>query len=190
MKNDFTLNLADSSVLTYHSPTEDHQFHVTLADTGLDVMTCARVARVGRYLAADDAFFVSYGDVVADVDIRKLAAFHRSHGKLGTVTTVRPYSRFGVLDLDDMGNVTSFAEKPRLEGWVSAGFMVFQRAFLDYVSDDPGTVLEREPMERLVRDRQLVAYRHEGFFYAMDTYREFKAVNEMWDSGNAPWKVW
>lgn len=190
MNNDFTLDLADTSGITYHGSNEEQHFRVTLADTGLDVMTGARVARVRRYLSDDDAFVVSYGDVVADVDIRKLVAFHLSHGKLGTVTTVRPYSRFGVLELDDVGNVTSFAEKPQLEGWVSAGFMVFQRAFLDRVSDDPGTVLEGEAMERLVRERQLVAYRHEGFFYAMDTYREFKALNDMWDNGEAPWKVW
>lgn len=190
MNNDFTVTLGDSTSIQYHGAHEEQHFRVTLVDTGLDVMTGSRVARVRRFLAEDDAFIVTYGDVVADVNVRELVEFHRSHGKLATVTTVPPYSRFGVLELDKDGTVTSFAEKPQLEGWVSAGFMVFNPPFLGYLSEDPRTVLEAEPMERLVRERQLVAYRHEGFFYAMDTYREYRALNDMWDTGRARWKVW
>jgi glucose-1-phosphate cytidylyltransferase len=132
----------------------------------------------------------TYGDGVSDVDVKKLLAFHKAHGKLATVTTVRPISRFGVLKLDSAGLVSGFDEKPQLDGWINVGFFVFERAVFDYLSSDPNCVLEQEPLQHLARDGQLVAYRHDGFFYAMDTYRELKLLNTLWDSGEAPWKVW
>ena len=162
---------------------------MTLADTGAETMTGGRVKRVKRYVDGD-TFMVTYGDGLADIDIARLLEFHRSHGKLATVTSVRPISRFGVLDLQSDGVVKRFAEKPQSEGWINVGFFVFHRRVFDYIDDDDDCVLEREPLERLAAEGQMVAYRHEGFFFAMDTYREYEALNRMWDSGQAPWKVW
>jgi glucose-1-phosphate cytidylyltransferase len=189
MNNDFTISLGRQQSLEYHGAHEEQDFRVTLADTGPSAMTGARVKRVERYIDSDP-FLVTYGDGLADVDLRRLLAFHHTHGKLASVTTVRPVSRFGVLELDDRGQVTAFAEKPQTDGWASAGFFVFDRRVLNYLDDDDGCVLERGPLERLAADGQLVAYRHGGFFFAMDTYREYQALNEMWQSGKAPWKVW
>ena len=161
---------------------------MTLAETGQETMTGGRVKRVERYIDGD-TFMVTYGDGLSDISIRALLDFHNSHGRIATVTTVRPVSRFGILEVADGGEVTSFSEKPRLDGWVNAGFFVFNRRVLDYIQGDD-CLLEREPLERLAREGQLVAYRHNGFFFAMDTYREYKYLNELWDSGKAPWKVW
>ena len=116
-------------------------------------------------------------------------AFHKSHGRLATVSTVRPVSRFGILTLDNDNQVLEFMEKPRAEGWASAGYFVFEKEVFDYLGGDD-CILEREPLEQLARDGELVAYRHEGFFFAMDTYREYQALNELWRSGEAPWKIW
>jgi glucose-1-phosphate cytidylyltransferase len=188
MNNDFTICLGSQHQVSYHDAHAEQDFNVTLAETGLYTMTGGRVKRVERYLDGD-TFMVTYGDGVADVDIRALTDFHRSHGKLATVTAVRPPSRFGILELDGSGRVTRFAEKPQLEGWASAGFFVFNRRMLDLLGGDD-CVLEREPLEQLAASGELMVYRHEGFFFAMDTYREYQALNELWNSGKAPWKVW
>jgi glucose-1-phosphate cytidylyltransferase len=132
---------------------------------------------------------VTYGDGVADVDLRAVLDFHHGHGRLATVTTVRPISRFGVLEVGEDNRVTSFAEKPQLDGWVSAGFFVFNRRFFDYLEGDD-CFFERAPLERLAGEGQLMAYHHEGFFFAMDTYREYEYLNQLWSGGDAPWKVW
>ena len=190
MNNDFTAALG-SPKIEYHGSHDEDGYLVTLADTGLESQTGARIKRIQKYISnADDIFMVTYGDGVSDVNVRELLNFHRSHGKLATVTTVRPTSRFGVLNVDDAGRVNQFAEKPTLDGWVSAGFFVFNRGIFDYLSEDPSCVLEREPMERLAHAGELIAYRHDGFFYAMDTYREFVYLNQHWTDGTAPWKVW
>ncbi len=172
-----------------HPDMNNEGFTVTLADTGADAMTGSRVKQVEQYID-DDLVCVTYGDGLSDVDIGKLVAFHRSHGKIGTVTSVRPLSRFGVLEIDDTGSVEQFAEKPQTEGWISAGFFVFNKKFFDYLSADPACVMEQEPLRKLARDGQLMAYQHEGFFAAMDTYREALQLNEMWNRGNAPWASW
>ncbi len=189
MNNDFTMCLGQKNHVVYHGAHEEQDYRVTLADTGLDTMTGARVKRVERYVDGD-TFVVTYGDGVSNLNVEALLAFHRSHGKLATVTTVRPVSRFGILELDTDGRVMQFSEKPQLDGWASAGFFVFERKVLDYLNDDPNCILESEPLERLAADKQLVAYRHNGFFYAMDTYREYLQLNEQWNSGRAPWAVW
>jgi len=152
-------------------------------------MTGARVKRASSYVDSD-LFMVTYGDGLSDVNIEELVAFHHSHGKLATVTSVRPTSRFGVLEMTEAGKVTSFAEKPASVGWINAGFMVLHRDALNYFNADPSCVMEHEPLEKLARDGQLMAYRHQGFFFAMDTYREYRELNALWDSGRAPWKVW
>jgi glucose-1-phosphate cytidylyltransferase len=189
MNNDFTISLKHDRPIQYHGNHEERDFNVTLVDTGPNTMTGGRVKRVERFID-DDTFMVTYGDGLADLDIDQLLAFHRSHGKLATVTTMRPVSRFGLLELDGSGLVKKFAEKPAEDGWASAGFFVFQRRVFDYLKVEESCVLEREPIERLVADGQLAAFRHEGFFFAMDTYREYEALNKLWESGQAPWKVW
>jgi glucose-1-phosphate cytidylyltransferase len=151
-------------------------------------MTRRRVKRVEKDIARDN-FMVTYGDGVADVDISKLVDFHKSHGKLATVTTVRPISRFGILDVDNSGSGPEFVEKPQVDGWASAGYMILNRRIFDYLGRDE-CVLEQEPLQRLAAEGQLMAYRHGGFFFAMDTYREYKYLNELSDNREAPGKVW
>ena len=185
MNSDFTINLGRQQV-QYHGNHEEQSFSVTLAETGEHTMTGGRVKRAGKYLDGD-LFLLTYGDGIADVDIRQTVEFHRAHGKLATVTVVRPQSRFGAVHVGKDGVVEAFAEKPQSEGWVNAGFFVFNRRVLEYLRGDD-CFLEREPLERLAKEGELVAFHHTGFFQAMDTFREFRQLNELWDSGEAPWK--
>jgi glucose-1-phosphate cytidylyltransferase len=188
MNNDFTISLGKQERITFHNDHSEQDFRVTLVNTGEHTMTGGRVRRVRSHIDGD-LFMVTYGDGLADVDLRELVQYHRRHGKLATVTAVRPTSRFGILDIDTDGMVTRFAEKPTLDGWASAGFMVFDRRVFDYLDGDD-CVLEREPLERLAAEGELMVYRHEGFFFAMDTFREYQMLNELWNRGEAPWKVW
>jgi glucose-1-phosphate cytidylyltransferase len=187
MNNDFTICLGQQSKIQFNAAHEEQGFRVTLADTGLSTMTGGRVKRIQKYID-DDTFLLTYGDGVADLDISRLVEFHKSHGKLATVTAVTPSSRFGVLEMNK-NSVMRFLEKPRTEGYASAGFFVFNRRVFDYLGGDDCT-LELEPLERLAREGQLMAYKHEGFFFAMDTYREYEYLNQLWNKGQAPWKVW
>lgn len=188
MNNDFSICLGSQHRIKYHDSHAEQDFVVTLADTGLATMTGGRVKRVERYIDGD-TFMVTYGDGLANVNIRALLDFHKSHGRPATVTAVRPSSRFGMLELADHDRVVDFVEKPQLDGWASAGFFVFDRRVLDLLTGHE-CVLEREPLERLAAEGGLMVYRHDGFFFAMDTYREYQALNEMWNSDRAPWKVW
>jgi glucose-1-phosphate cytidylyltransferase len=182
-----SVNLASGRIDHHEKTHEDWQLH--LVETGDLTNTGGRVKRVEPYVKGD-TFIVTYGDGLADVDIDKLLAFHKSHGKLATVTTVQPVSRFGITMLDEHSRVTSFSEKPKVEGWVSAGFFVFDRRIFDYLDGGSGLILEKEPLERLAAEGQLMAYQHNGFFFAVDTYRDYLQVNELWREGVAPWKVW
>jgi glucose-1-phosphate cytidylyltransferase len=188
MNNDFTICLGQKSQLHFNGAHKEQDFRVTLADTGQETMTGGRIKRIEKYVDGD-TFLVTYGDGLADVNIAELLAFHKSHGKIATVTTVRPHSRFGILETASDGTVLEFTEKPQLDGWASAGFLVFERKLFEYIETDD-CILEREPLERLAAEGQLMAYRHEGFFFAMDTYREYLYLNELWQSGKAPWRVW
>lgn len=188
MNNDFTISLGRDTRIDYNGRHQEQDFRVTLADTGLETMTGGRLKRVERYTESQ-TFMMTYGDGVSDVDIGKLIEFHRSHGKLATITTVRPHSRFGVLETTKSGAVSKFLEKPQTKEWVSAGFFVFEPGVFPYLGGDDCT-LETTPLERLAKEGQLMAYHHEGFFFAMDTYREYIYLNELWSKGNAPWKVW
>jgi len=188
MNNDFTISLGDKRTVKYHDAHGEQNYMVTLLDTGLDTATGGRVARTKRYVR-ENTFMVTYGDGLIDVDLRAVMKFHKQHGKLATVTTVRPTSRFGVVELGGNGRVQRFSEKPRAEGWVNAGYFIFDKKVYDYLDGD-GSVLEREPLERLAAEGQLIAYQHDGFFFAMDTYREYLQLNDLWNSGAAPWKVW
>jgi glucose-1-phosphate cytidylyltransferase len=188
MNNDFTICLGRKSHIEFEEVHNEQDFRVTLANTGLATMTGGRLHRAQKYVDGD-TFMMTYGDGVSDIDINCLLEFHRNHGKLATVTTVTPTSRFGIVEKDERGQVLQFLEKPRTTNSVSAGFFVFERGVFDYLGSDD-CVLEREPLEKLAADGQLMAYEHKGFFYAMDTYREYEYLNDLWASGNAPWKVW
>jgi glucose-1-phosphate cytidylyltransferase len=188
MNNDFSICLGEKSSVRYHGTHTEQGFSVTLADTGLNCMTGGRIHKIAKYIDGD-TFLLTYGDGVGDVDIAKLVAYHFDHGKTATVTTVSPLSRFGMIELSDANRVQRFTEKPKTEGHMSAGFFVLNRRVFDCLGGDD-CVFEREPLERLAADGQLVAYRHAGFFQAMDTYREYEYLNELWSKGGAPWKVW
>ncbi len=188
MNSDFTVKLGQKQEIVQHHAVAEREFSVTLADTGIATMTGGRIRRAAKYID-DDLFGVTYGDGLADVNLEELLKFHRAHGKLATLTAVQPTSRFGMLDLASDGQVQTFVEKPSMEGYVNGGYFIFHKKLLDYLVADE-TILEREPLERLAKEKQLMAFKHRGFFFAMDTYREYKLLNDMWDEGNAPWKVW
>jgi glucose-1-phosphate cytidylyltransferase len=189
MNNDFTICLGQERRITFHNNHDEQHFRVTLAETGAETMTGGRLLRAARYLR-DDTFLLTYGDGVANIDIAALVEYHKSHGKLATVTSVTPLNRFGVVDIDGDGAVRKFAEKPQLDSPMSGGYFVLNRAVLDYLEGGDECVLERAPLEQLARENQLMAYRHPGFFYAMDTYREYQFLNDLWSRNEAPWKVW
>ena len=189
MTQDCTVAVGGRRQVWYHGNQEPFEFEVTLSDTGMETNTGGRVKHIEPYVKSD-TFIVTYGDGLADVDIDKLIAFHKSHGKLATVTTVQPVSRFGITLLDEHSRVTRFSEKPKVEGGVNAGFFVFDRRIFDYLDGDGSLILEKEPLERLAAEGQLMAYQHDGFFFAVDTYRDYLQVNELWREGSAPWKVW
>ncbi|MFN8173160.1 MAG: glucose-1-phosphate cytidylyltransferase [Candidatus Nanopelagicales bacterium] len=185
--NDFTVTLGDRNSLHVHGAHDEADWKVTVAFTGDETQTGGRVFRAAKYLD-DEPFFVTYGDGLADVDIDALRAFHAQSGTLGTVTTVQPASRFGVMDVAASGEVTRFREKPQLDGWINIGFMILEPAALQYF--DAECVLEQGPLVDLAEAGQLTAYRHTGFWQPMDTFRESKLLNDLWTSGNAPWKQW
>ena len=186
MNNDLTICLGEQHRIIYHDAHAEQDYKVTLVDTGQNTMTGGRIARVRRHV--EGTVFVTYGDGVSDIDLHAALEFHRKHGRLATVTTVRPVHRFGILEVDNAGAVTRFTEKPQAEGWANAGFFIFEPGVFDYLEGDE-TILEAEPLERLALDGQLMAYRHEGFFFAMDTYREYMHLNNMWEKGEVPWKI-
>jgi glucose-1-phosphate cytidylyltransferase len=191
IRHDFTLNLGNTQNTTFHDHVAESDWNVTLADTGEDTMTGARLWRVRKYLEGEEHFCLTYGDGLADVDIGKLVDLHKKTGKIGTITAVRPSSRFGEIGLDD-SMVAHFNEKPNVgQGWVNGGFMIFDnKRIWDYLWPDDNLVLERETLPALVKDKQLAAYKHDGFWFGMDTPRERALLNEMWASGKAPWKNW
>ncbi len=186
LNNDLTVDLSDGTTTVHDGRHPNWKVH--LVDTGLNTLTGGRVKRVQQWVGAERCM-LTYGDGLADVNLNELIAFHESHGKLATVTAVRPPSRFGSFSLEGE-RVLRFEEKPQAgEGWINGGFFVLEPGFFDYLEDDQ-TILEREPMERLAQDGELVAYRHSGFFQPMDTIREKQQLEQLWASGNPPWKVW
>ena len=192
MVNDVTLTMGEGGGTVIHQPAVETDWTITLADTGVDSLTGARVKRAAQYIPEDDDLFaVTYGDGVSNVDFRKVVAFHKAHGRLATVTAVHPPGRFGELTLDGGGRVDEFNEKPQVSaGWISGGFFVFSRAFLERLPDRTDLMLEREPLQQLARDGQLMAYCHEDFWFCIDTPRDYAQMSEMWSGGRAPWVVW
>ncbi len=181
---DFKVDMATGDV-DFHSPCK-LDWNVTLVDTGLETMTGGRIRRLKEYIKGEP-FMLTYGDGVSDIDVNALLEFHRSHGKMVTVSTVHPVARFGELDLDGT-HVQSFKEKPQtVQGWINGGFFVMQPEFLDLIADD-ATVLEREPLEEVAARGELMAYRHEGFWQCMDSVRDRNYLEELWRENRAPWK--
>jgi glucose-1-phosphate cytidylyltransferase len=184
--SNLTVSLAAGAVTAHEGERQDWIVH--LVDTGLTTQPGGRLKRLAPWLG-NETFMLTYGDGVCDANLRALFDFHRAHGRLATVTAVRPPARFGGLTFDgDL--VTEFSEKPQIgEGWINGGFFVLEPGVLDYVEGDD-TVFERDPLERLAKDGQLVANRHEGFWQCMDTLRDLRLLESLWATGKAPWKVW
>ena len=188
---DITVHLGEDRPPDFRDNRSAEKWNVTLVDTGEQTQTGGRVAAIRRYVEGDEPFCLTYGDGVADLDIRRLLEFHRSHGKIATVTAVRPPGRFGEIRMEE-SVVREFNEKPQASGgFINGGFFVFDgRRIWDYLGNDPGVLLEKEPMQTLAADGQLVGFPHHGFWQPMDTLREYTLLNEMWDSGHAPWRLW
>lgn len=188
-QGDFTFDMV-TQCLRYHTNNVIENWDITFIETGLDAHTGARVFRVKEYLEKDNLFILTYGDGVSDINIEKLLSFHNAHGKLMTVTGARPPGRFGELEID--GNqVVGFNEKPQAaEGWISAGFFVCNRKVLDYLSTNQDLIFEKEPIDSIVKDGQLMVYKHEGFWHPMDTARDYQMLNQLWNNGKALWKTW
>lgn len=188
LNSDFTIELGSKKIQTQNSYSE-RDWKVTLAQTGDSAMTGARIKRVEKYIDTN-IFMLTYGDGVANIDISKLIEFHKSHGKIGTVTGVNPISKFGELSLEDQ-RVVRFNEKPLIaEGFINGGFFVFNKEFFKYLNGDDSCVLEKEPLENLAQDGELMVYKHTDFWHCMDTYRDFLHLNSMWASTDPPWKIW
>ncbi|MDH5750841.1 MAG: glucose-1-phosphate cytidylyltransferase [Deltaproteobacteria bacterium] len=184
--NDLEVDLKTGGVKTLNSKVPD--WRVTMVDTGMNSMTGGRIKRMEKWIGGE-TFMATYGDGVANVNIRGLLEFHQGHGKLATVTAVRPPARFGGLAIED-GQVKKFMEKPQVgEGWINGGFFVFEPQVMDYIEGDD-TILERAPLETLAEDGQLQAYLHDDFWQPMDTLREKDLLEDLWKKGEAPWKIW
>lgn len=187
LTSDLTVDMRTGGVDT-HGELERDDWRVSLIDTGQSTGTGGRVKRLRHHLG-QGTFMLTWGDGLSDIDLRALLEFHRSHGRLATLTAVRPPARFGHLELDGE-HVAEFSEKPQTgEGWINGAFFVLEPQALDYIEGDD-TMFEKEPLERLAKDDQLMAYRHTGFWQCMDTLRDRKFLEEQWQSGKAPWKVW
>lgn len=185
--HDITVRLGENEGLVQHSELPTENWSVTLANTGLATLTGGRINKIKKYVS-DEKFLCTYGDGVANINLNALTQFHEEHGKIATVTSVRPRNRFGAMQIDKNNIVTQFEEKPVAETRVNGGYFIFEPSIFNYLSND--CALEKEPLEKLSRSRDLMAYRHDGFWQPMDTYRETIELNELWDTNQAPWKIW
>lgn len=180
---DVTVKLGERDIK--YEDKHNENYDVTLAETGLNTMTGGRLKRIQKYIN-DDTFMVTYGDGLSDININELLKYHNNHGKIATVSAFHPISRFGVLDLDRAGMVRRFDEKPIENDYINMGFFVFNKKVFNYLDND-SCVLEQEPLRQLAKSGELVAYKHEGVFHVMDTYRDYISLNEMWNKGEAKW---
>lgn len=185
--SDVTFDLCKNEMTVHSNYAEP--WKVTLVDTGLKTMTGGRIKRIKDYIG-NETFMLTYGDGVSDIDMKDLVKFHQSHGKIATMTSVNVGQRFGVLDISENGKITSFREKDQMDGsYINAGYMVLNPEVFDYIEGDE-TSFEKEPLEKLAKDGQLMAYKYHGFWKCMDTQRDKMQLEALWESGNAPWKVW
>jgi len=187
-KSDVTIDLKNNSVEVHESDAEP--WKITLVDTGENTMTGGRIKRIQKYVN-DEPFMLTYGDGVGNIDIKKLVEYHKSHGKLFTVTSVQPSGRFGALNLSHKNEVLSFLEKPKGDGsWINGGYMVCNPGVFDYIKDGDSTIWEQEPMQNVAISGEMYAYKHHGFWRPMDTLKDKHDLNEMWGNNDSPWKVW
>lgn len=186
-KSDVTIDLCYNQVVTHDTQAEP--WKITLVDTGVNSMTGGRVKRIQKHIG-DNPFLLTYGDGVGNVNIKELVSFHEKSGKLCTVTAVQPSGRFGALNIEEEAHVSSFMEKPKGDGaWINGGFFVCQPEVFDYIEGDD-TIFEKQPMEQLAADGQMVAFKHSGYWKPMDTLRDKQELEQEWNSGKAPWKIW
>ena len=186
LNSDFTINLKSGIILPHQI--EELDWNVTLVDTGLNSMTGGRVKRMKEYIG-NETFLLTYGDGLSNVNLNELIEFHRSHGKMVTVTAVHPGARFGELDISNNNNVFSFKEKPQMvKGWINGGFFVIEPSFFNLLKDDT-TILEKEPLEIAAERGELMAFKHNGFWQCMDTKRDKELLEDLWNTNNAPWKI-
>ena len=187
-RSDVTFDFTQDNKMIIHNNVAE-PWKVTVVDTGLNTMTGGRVKRIEKYITTDN-FMLTYGDGVSDANIKKLVAYHQQHEKLATITAIQPGGRYGVLDIDETNNIDEFKEKAIEDGgWINGGFMVLNRAIFKLIADD-NTILERYPLEQLAKQKQLVAYKHHGFWQCMDTLRDKVLLEDLNNSGRAPWRVW
>lgn len=187
---DVTFDFANSNHMTIHNSNAE-PWKITIVDTGLNTMTGGRIKRIKPYLD-EETFMLTYGDGLSNVNISELVKFHKSHGKLATITATLPESRYGIeaLEVSNDNNISLFSGKNNQDiGWINAGFMVLEPQVLDYIAGD-SIMFEKEPLEKLVEQEQLMCYRHEGFWQCMDTIRDKRKLEALWKSGKAPWKAW
>lgn len=186
--NNFSISLPSGKIDVHSNNEASENWNIHLLDTGLNTQTGGRIKRISPFIG-NETFMLTYGDGVSNIDLSALLSFHQSHGRIATVTAVRPPARFGSINFQ--GNeVTAFEEKPQTgEGWINGGFYIFEPEVKDYIQGDD-TVFEREPMENLAKDGQLMAYPHDGFWQCMDTLRDLRLLEELWKTDKAPWKVW
>ncbi|MBI5743856.1 MAG: glucose-1-phosphate cytidylyltransferase [Elusimicrobia bacterium] len=185
---DVTIDMKNNKMEVHHKKAEP--WKVTMVDTGLNTMTGGRIRRVEKYVG-NKPFMLTYGDGVADVDLKKLVAFHKAHRGLATMTAVQPLGRFGAIEMDEKHRVAAFKEKPQGDGaWINGGFFVLQSEIFKYIKDSDASVWERAPLEKLAAAGELTAYRHTGFWKCMDTLRDKIELEKLWQSGNPPWKKW
>ena len=186
-QSDVTIDLKENKIEVNDCKAES--WKITLIDTGLDTMTGGRIKRIQKYVG-NETFMLTYGDGVSNVNIMELIDFHKQHGKSATITSVQPTGRYGMLHLDNKNNVLSFIEKPQdSSGWINGGLFVLEPDVFDYIDGDD-TIWERQPLENMVKDKKLTAYKHYGFWHAMDTLRDKHLLESLWQSGKAAWKVW
>jgi glucose-1-phosphate cytidylyltransferase len=189
LTRNFTLQFDSTAEPIVENNGTPEEWTITFVDTGINAMTGARIKRIGPYLDSNE-FMLTYGDGVADVNLPEVLKFHRKHGRLATITAVHPIARFGELMIEG-DRVVRFAEKPQVpEGFINGGFFVLNKGVFAYLADDESCVFEREALERLAADGQLMTYHHTGFWHCMDTYRDLQVLNQFWESPNPPWKLW
>ncbi len=189
-KSDVTFDYQGDNQLEMHD-CEIEPWKVTLAETGVENMTGSRIKQIQKYIPEGESFMLTYGDGVSDVDISALVEHHKKHGKIATMTAVQPPAKFGVLDIDADSMILDFKEKPEFDaGWINGGFMVLNYDVFRYIDEEPMRIFEKEPLESLAKDRELSAFRHRGFWLPMDTLRDKNTLERLWNSGQAPWKIW
>lgn len=188
MNHDFTFNLKNRNDVKPHNP-EIENWNITFAETGLEAQTGTRIKRVEKYIDGDN-FLATYGDAVADVDIRSMYDFHKKQNTAATLTAVHPHSKWGLVKSGDDGFIGEFVEKPFLYDYVNGGFFAFKKELFDYLDDSDDCILEAEPFSKLVGNKQFSMFKHEGFWHSMDTYKDYMDLNKIWDSGKIPWKTW